>query len=162
MVAPAVMVTDAGDTVTFDVSPLERLTVTPPAGAGAPSVTDRLVDWPRPTLVLAGIVIVPGVATVTVAVALGMPVALAVIVADPGATPTTGTVVVVAPAAKFADAPTVAAAVLFELRLTVKPPAGAGPDNVRVRFCVAVPMILRVPGVKLRVAVTCTVPVPEV
>jgi len=57
-----------------------------------------------------------------------------VIVADPGATPVTATVAVVAFAAMLTVAGTVAAAVLLELKLTVRPPAGAAPESVRVMF----------------------------
>jgi hypothetical protein len=67
------------------------------------------------------------------------------------ATPVTGTVVVVALAANVAVAATVATAVLLELTLTVRPPAGAGCDKVSVRFCVAVPVIDRFNGEKLSV-----------
>ncbi len=39
-----------------------------------------------------------------------------------------------------------------ELRLTVNPPEGAGPDNVRVRFCTTFPLIVNEDGVKLIVS----------
>jgi hypothetical protein len=100
--------------------------------------------------------------TVTLAVVLGMLPALAVIVADPAATPVTGTETVVAPVPKVTVAGTVATLVLLELRLTASP-AAAGADKVRVRFCVAVPEIVRPPeklivvGVTVPPPVTCTV-----
>ena len=74
----------------------------------------------------------------------------------PGATPVTATIALVALAAKLTVAGTVAAPVLLELKLMVKPPAGAGADRFRVRFCVAVPVIVRLVGEKLAVAATCT------
>ena len=97
-----------------------------------------------------------------VAVPLVMFAALAVIVAVPGATPVTGTVAVVPFAAMFTETGTVAAAVLLEVRPTVKPPAGAGPDSVTVRFCVPVPVMVVLVGLKLRLAVTATDPVADV
>jgi hypothetical protein len=87
-------------------------------------------------------VIVRVFTTVTVAVAGAMLAALAVMVAEPAATPVTGTVAVVAPTAKDTVPGTVAAAGLLELRFTVTPPAGAAADKVSVKFCVAVPIIV--------------------
>ena len=55
----------------------------------------------------------------------------------PGATPVTGTLTLVAPAEKVTVEGTMATAVLAELRLTVKPLAGAGPDRLSVTFVVA-------------------------
>src|SRR5579884_2451770 len=156
------MVTDAGEIVTLDVSLLDRLTVTPPAGAADGRVTFNAVDWPSPTLLLAGTPIVPGLTTVTDAVAFDMFDAVAVMVADPGATPVTGTFTVVALAATVTLAGTLAAAVLLEFNVTGIPPAGAGPESVRVMFSVEVPTMLNGPGAKVRVPVTCTVPVPDV
>jgi hypothetical protein len=63
---------------------------------------------------------------------------------------------VVPPAAIFTVAGTFAAAVLLELKLMVTPPAGAGADRVRVRFCVAVPTMLRLVGENAAVAATVT------
>jgi hypothetical protein len=133
VVAPAAMETLAG-TVTLDVSLLTRFTVRPPAGAGADKDTVNVADCPSATVVVAGTLIAGIAPTFTVAVAFARPVALAVMVAEPIATPVTGTGTLVAPAAKFTLAGTVATAVLLELRLTVKPPAGAGPVRFRVRF----------------------------
>ncbi len=83
-------------------------------------------------------------------------------VADPTATPVTGTVTLVAPAGKLMVDGTVAVPVLSELRLMVKPAAGAAPDSVSVRFCVDGPVMVMVEGVKLTVAFTWTVCEPEV
>src|ERR1017187_377825 len=132
LVAPAAIVTVAG-TVTFVVSLLDRLTVTPPAGAAADRVTVKFVDRPKPTDTGVTVILI---GTFTVAVADVMPVALAVIVAEPLATPVTVTVALVAPAAKFTVAGTVATPVALEFKLTVKPPAGAFPV---VRLSVRVP-----------------------
>ena len=68
VVCPAAMLTLVGDTVTFVVSLLLRVTVTPPAGAAVPSVTANCADWLGPTVMPEGSVIVPGAATVTLAV----------------------------------------------------------------------------------------------
>jgi hypothetical protein len=71
VVLPARIVTDAGDTVTFVVSLLLSVTVTPPAGAGAGKVTVSAADCPRFTLML-GILIAPALCTITEAVASGI------------------------------------------------------------------------------------------
>ena len=164
VVAPAAIKTLAG-TVTFVVSLLARFTVTPPVGAACDRVTANVAENPSATVVLAGTPIEGGGVTVTLAVALVMPVALAVIVTGPpAATPVTVTVALVAPAAKFTVAGTVALLGSLELRLTVKPPAGACPP---VKFSVRVPvlptLIVKLAGVKLMVgALTVTVPLPDV
>jgi hypothetical protein len=80
---------------------------------------------------------------------------LAWIVAVPGPTAVTGTVVVFAPATKLTVAGTVATAVLLELRLMMTPPKGASADSVSVRFCVP-PLRVMLGGVNTTVAVTCT------
>ena len=69
-----------------------------------------------------------GEGTVAVAEAFPKPGVTAVIVAEPAPTPVTGTFTLVAPAANVTLPGTVAAPVLFELRLAVNP-AGAGPDR---------------------------------
>ena len=76
--------------------------------------------------------------------------------AVPGATLVTATLTLVALAAKFTVEGTVATPVLLELKLIVKPPAGAGADRFNVKFCVSVPTIVRVAGAKLAVALTFT------
>jgi hypothetical protein len=163
VVLPAAINTLAG-IVTLVVSLLARLTVTPPAGAACVRVTAKVADRPSPTVVVAGTLIDGGGMTVTLAVALGMPVTLAVIVTGPPTvTPVTVTVALVAPAAKLTVAGTVATAVLLELRFTVKPPAGAcPPPRFSVRFPVVPTVIDRLVGVKLMVADTVTVPLPDV
>ena len=69
----------------------------------------------------------------------------------------TGTFTVLELAWKVTLNGTVATAVLVEARTMVNPPAGAGTDKVNVRFCVTVPVIVRVVGEKEAVPVTCTV-----
>lgn len=108
-------------------------------------------------MVLAGTLTAGGAITVTPVVALGMPAALAVMVTDPTATPVTGTGIVITFEAKLTVAGTVATPVLLELRLTVKP-AGTGADRFSVRFCVAVPVMVRDPCEKLRVGPVGPVP----
>jgi hypothetical protein len=140
VVAPCGMRTVAGVTVTFEASLLANATVTPPAGAGAGSVTTKAADSPSLTGVFAGAPIVtPVTFTVAVAVAglkMALMFALAVITAVPPATAVTGTCTLVAPAAKVTLAGTVARVGSLELRLAVKPPAGAWSP---VRFSARVP-----------------------
>ena len=85
-----------------------------------------------------------------------MGIALAWMVAEPVDTPETGTVAVVVFCGKNTVAGTVATDGLLELRLTVRPPAGADADKFRVRFCVVGPTIVAFCGRKLTFAVTCT------
>ena len=99
--------------------------------------------------------------TTTFAVALVRPGKLAVMTAEPTEAPVTGTAMVVAPALMATEDATVAAAVLDE-SVKTRPPAGAGADRVRVRFCVLPVLIAKVAGVRLIVAVTLTVLVPVV
>jgi hypothetical protein len=153
------MKTVNGETVAFVVSLLARVTVTPPVPAGADKETAIGADWPGVNERLAGSEIEPRVVTVTVAVVSArFGKELAWIVAVPPATLVTGTLTVVEPARMVTIAGTVAALVLLELKLTVMPPLGAGDERVNVRFCVAIPLIVRVGGVKLSDAVTSTEP----
>lgn len=106
---------------------------------------------------LAGTPTAPLLCTVTLAVVSAIfGSALAWITVDPNATPVTGTLTVVAPEPKDTVAGTVAVAGVLELTLMVMPPAGAAADRVSVRFCVVNPAMIRLGGVKLTVAVTCT------
>jgi hypothetical protein len=149
-------------TVTFEVSLLVSVTVTPPAGAGAGKSIASTADCPNVTVVLAGRRMAADDVMVTPAVALEILVALAVIVADPAATPVTGTATLVVFAPKLTVGGALATPALLELRLIVNPPPGAGADRISVRFCVAVPVIVRLAGEKLMVIpaavpeVTCT------
>jgi hypothetical protein len=90
--------------------------------------------------------------TVTLAVALATLGALAVNTTDPADTPVTGTATLVIPAPKPTVAGTVATAKLLEFRLTTSP-ARAGADRFSARFCVAIPLSVRLPGEKLIVVV---------
>jgi hypothetical protein len=121
--------------VTFPGSPLSSVTVTPAAGAGADSVTGKDTAWPGATVTFAGRLIVPGLLTVTVAVApeiLGEA-AVAVIVAVPAATPCTKKLgLVVALAAIVTLAGTVAIAVLLDASVMGRPPVGAGAERIKL------------------------------
>jgi hypothetical protein len=157
-VAPAAIVTVAG-TVTRPGFELSRDTVTPPAGAGAGSVTVNCPVWLRFTERFAAIPNAPALCTVTVAVAFGtvaIPV-LAVIGAVPSDTPVTATTALVPPAAIVTLPGTVATAGFPEVRLTTSPPAGAGDDRRKVTFWVVRPAIVGAAGSKLRAAPTVTV-----
>lgn len=155
-VAPAGTTNGPEEICAFDVSLLVTVSVTG-ASAGDGSVTANVTDWPRDTEVVVGVWSVPALCTVTEAVVsarLGK--ALAWITAVPSETPVTATVVVVAPCGKLTVAGTVATAVLLELTFTVKPPAGAAPESVKVRFWATNPEMVRVAGVNAIVAVTGT------
>ena len=74
----------------------------------------------------------------------------------PAETPVTATTALLKfPAIVTLDG-TVATAGLLELRLRVNPPAGAGADNVSVRFWVLVPVIDKLVGEKLAASATVT------
>jgi hypothetical protein len=154
---PAPMMMFTGDTVTF-VGSLEVSAMnTPPLGAGLAKTTVTVWNWPGPSVTLGGIKLM-SLRTVTKAVVSAMfGGALAWIVAVPTATPVTGTETLLAFAGMVTVAGTVAAPALLELRVTVRPPAGAVPDKFSVRFCVVAPLMVRLVGEKLSVAVTVTV-----
>ena len=59
--------TDVGVIVTFVMSLLASVMVTPPDGAGADRVIGNATDWPGPTVILEGRTIVPGLTTLTLA-----------------------------------------------------------------------------------------------
>jgi hypothetical protein len=97
--------------------------------------------------------------TLTPAVALPKPVALAVIVADPEDTPVTGTATLVAPTPKVTVDGTEATPGLLEVKVTVTPLATVDANSVNV--CVTAPLRDMLDGEKLRVftgaaAPTCT------
>lgn len=85
---------------------------------------------------VAGTPTVPGLPTVTFRVAGGTFWAVAVIVVNPADTPVTGTVTEVVFAGMETVELTVATPGLLELRLTCRPPCGAGPESERVAFWV--------------------------
>ena len=161
-VAPCAMETLDAEIVTFDGSVLASAMVTA-AGAAADKVTGNAMVWLNPTLGLDGTLIGPKISTVTLAVTSAMfGRLLAWITAEPAATPVTGTLVVVAPGPKATVSGTVATPVLLELKLIVKPPAGAAAERVSVRFCVIAPVMVRLGCVKAMVAPTCTAELPGV
>ena len=100
--------------------------------------------------------------TATLAVAPVILVALALMVAEPGATPVTGTGAVIVSWGMVTVAGTVATAALLEERFTTWPPAGAGPESVTVRFADEPVGTGRFGGVKVNPAVTCTVALADV
>jgi len=163
LVMPCGMKKYEGDAVATEGLLVASVMYTPPAGAAVPSATGKLTVLPAATVTLAGIRMPPpaGCVTVTVALAPATFGALAVIETDPGATPVTGTDTLAAPAPKVTDAGTVATVTSLEFKLTVSA-AGAAADRFSVRFCVALPLMVRLAGEKLRVRdggvtpVTCT------
>ena len=163
MVCPAAIETVVGVTLTLVGSELLSVTVTALAGATG-SVTAKGADPPNPTVTPAGRPMDPAATTVTAAVVLGTFGAsvLAVMVVEPNPTAVTGTVRLVAPAAKLTLAGTVATLGALELKLIVKPLAGAAPDRFNVRLCVTSPVMVTVGGAKLMVAFTWTVALAEV
>ena len=165
MAAPSEIKTLAGHTVAVDVLLLVSVTVTPPAGAAVPKVTERFIELPDVSVTLAGsrmaAAAVADCVTVTLAVVLARLGELAVMVTDPAATPVTGTDKLVAPVPKLTVEGTVATVVSLEVRLTARP-AGAGADKFSVRFCIVPCETVRLPGQKLIVVAapppdeTCT------
>ena len=131
--------------------------LTGPAAADD-SVTGNVAVCPSPRLTFWGRLIVPGFNTVTLVVAFAIPGAdgVAVMVAGPGPAPVKATLAVVPFAAKVTLAGTVTTFVLLELRLTKRPPAGAGDERLSATFCVMIPLMVTVGEAKLMVAVTCT------
>ena len=120
------------------------------AGAGFARRTGKGTESPGATVKGAGRMMPAGALTVIFAVASASVKALARIMADPGATPVTATVAVVVFSGIVTVAEgTVATPVLLELMLRVRPPGGAGPDRVSVRFWLDVPTSVKVSGEKL-------------
>jgi hypothetical protein len=134
VVWPAAIVTVEGETDTMAGLALDNVTTTPPCGAGEPRATERLVCCPRVNDRFDGTVMEPKTCTAmkTVAAVTFGELQLAVIVAVPAATPVIGTVTLVAFASIVTVAGTVALAVLLELRVIVRPPAGAGAERSNV------------------------------
>ena len=159
-VCPGLMKTLPDTKVTFDVSLLESKTVTPFAGAGAPRVMVNGACWPGATVIVAGNEIEFCTVTLEVVSArLGKLLAWITVLPDPKMV--SGTSTVVDPGANVTLEGTVPTLTLLEDRLTAKPPDGACPERVNVRFCVPPPVKVTLGGVKAMVAVTCTVALPE-
>lgn len=144
-VAPAAIVTVAGEMVILLLL-LDRVTSVPPVGAGADKAMGKGTDCPNATFVLVS-VITPMVWTLTDVLAAVMPgtAELAVIVVVPTATPVTGKLVVVAPAAKVAVAGMLMMPEGLADKLTTKPPAGAGAERVKLRFRGVLPISVNPP-----------------
>jgi hypothetical protein len=146
-VAPAAMVTVAGDTDTFDGSLLFNTRVTADGAGDDRLIVNGAFDWPK---VSDGAVrLIAMFSTVIVAVASGMFAVVAVMVALPAPTPVTGTVALVTPVAKLTVAGTVATAELLEVRVATSPPGGGTWERLSVRFCVPVPLMVAVAGEKV-------------
>ena len=99
--------------------------------------------------------------TLTAAVALEMPLALAVMVADPDPVEVTGTDVPAALAAKATLDGTVATPELLELTFTIRPPDGAGAFKVSVRFWVPGALKVKLAGENDIVVGPLPEPLPE-
>jgi hypothetical protein len=143
---------------------MDSVTKTPLAGAVA-SLTGNGFDSPGAT-VIPGVRMIPDDPPFTVTDAVAPPtfgaLAVAVIVVEPIPVPATGTVVLVVFAAKETAGGTLATPGLLDASVTVRPVAGAGAESVSVRFCVALPVMLRLEGENDNVPLTCTVELPEV
>lgn len=160
VVCPSATKTLPDTSVTFDVSLLDNETVTPPAGAGVPRVRISEVCWPGATDSVAGRDM--ELCTVTLAVVSARyGDLLAWITVLPDETIVNGTATVVEPCGIVTVEGTVPTLGLLEDKLMAKPPDGACPDRVKVRFCVPLPENDTVGGVKARVAVTGTIALPE-
>jgi len=129
------MNTDAGMVAILGLL-LLRVTVTPDGGAAGDKLSVNGTDWPGPTATLDGRLRFPGAVTFTTTFAGATFGALpvAVMVVAPTASAITGTFVVVALDRKLTEVGTVAALRFEDVRLTVKPLAGAGADRVNVRL----------------------------
>jgi hypothetical protein len=129
-------------------SALVKVTVTPPNPAGEGSRTGNGVDLSIATVVNAGTMIALTETTDTFAVTAAILVPDAVITADPGDTPVTATLAVVAPVANVTAGGTDATPVALDDRLIVRP-ACAGPLKMTVRVWVVVPAIVTLAGLKV-------------
>jgi hypothetical protein len=160
---PAGMVTLDGEIVTLDVLLLDRLTVTPPAGAAAGRVIANGVVWPKFTVVVpVGVPIVPALVTVTFSVVSTMfGEELAWITVEPAETPVTATVTLFELAVIVAVAGTVATPGVLEVKLRTTA-AGVVADSVIVTFWLTKPAMLMGEGEKVMLPFTCTEPVPKV
>ena len=161
LVAGAVIVTLAGDTVALVVSPLVRLMVSGDVGAAGTDTVTVAVP-PRGTVVFE--TVIGGVtSTVTGAVVLAMEVfgTLAVIVTGPPAfTPVTCTATVFEPAGMVTEVGTEAVVGSLDERVTGRPPVGALPDRVSVNDSTLLTYTVEAPD-RTIVPVTVTVPEPD-
>jgi hypothetical protein len=133
-VAPPAMNTLVGLTRTVVDLLLVSVRVTPPDGAGVPSLTGKATVWPR-GVVTTGSVMDPGAITVTFTVLSVMPGALTRNTVDPAPAPVTGTMTLVPPEGIVALDGTTAMAGLSDRVANVNA-AGAGADSTNVMFWV--------------------------
>jgi hypothetical protein len=144
--------------VAFEESLLVSETVRPPGGAGLARLTGIAAHSPIPTVTpVARLMpeLLPAVTAAAALVTLGAE-AEAVIVTCPAATAVIGTATLVAFAENVTDAGTIATAGLLLLRLTAKPPAGAGNERFRLMLLVPGAVTLIAAGEKLKAAPTFT------
>jgi len=145
------------DSATFETSLLVSVRNTRP-GAGCPKVTGNgTAELPGGAITLAGKMMPLMTDTAALALETVDTLEVAVMVAEPVATPVTGTDTLVVFAANTTVAGTVATPVFEELKLTSKPLGPAAWDKLSVRFWVAFVLMVAVPGGKLRAAPTVTV-----
>jgi len=138
---PAASTIDAG-TVAAMVLPLARVTVAPPAGAGALSVTVPVHVPPPDTDTGFSVTDATQAFTVSTAVFV-VPASVVEIVTEALAATlwvVTANVALVVPAATITDAGTDAAAELLLESVTTEPPDGAGPFRVTVAVLVPAPV----------------------
>lgn len=128
--------------------------------AATGKVTTSGVDWPGATVTFETR-INPELVIVTVAEPDVIPAAEAVMTEAPGTRPDTGTCTEVAPGPIATVGGTEAFTPLLELRFTVRPAAGAGPESVRLKFCEEPLAKEIVAGDSVKNAVTFTVCVAE-
>ena len=160
-VDPDGMVTVAGETPTLVESELERVTVTPPAGAAEGSVTCNGVNCPITTDGFAVRVIAPAPCTATEAVALVTLGLEAVMMTDPVVIPETANVVADEPAAIETEAGMETIPAWLADKVTVIT-AAVEAGKVSVRFCGLEPTSVKVEGERLSEPGTLTTCVPGV
>jgi len=152
VIDPAGTRTVDGDTLTLVGSLLVRSTLSPFPVAGVDRVTVRVPVWLNPMVAGADRLTDPGGATVTVAVASGMLGALTWITVVPTPTLITRAPMPVELALMVTLGGTVATLGLLDVRVKSMPPAGAGPDSVKIKVArFPFPRIVRVAGVIVRV-----------
>ena len=131
-VAPPGMNTLAGLTRTVVDLLLVNVSVTPPEGAGVPSLTGNGTAWPKGA-VTTGSVMDPGAITVTLNVLSAIPEALTRITVDPAPAPVIGTMALVPLPGIVALDGTPATVGLSDRRIRVNA-AGAGAERTNVMF----------------------------
>src|SRR5205085_8007986 len=104
--------------------------------AGLVNVTANGANWPGATITPDAMRISAAGFTVMLTTTLATlgAAGAAVIIANPGATPVTGTIIEIVFGPNVTKAGTVATLELLDVRLTVRPEAGAGDDRGNVRI----------------------------